>query len=174
MGLTEIIFLLVCLLTVVGGTALALSVQLIRAAFWLFLLLLSLAGLYVFAGAEVIAVSQIVVYVGGILILIVFGVMLTQKQFAEAPRSRMTQVLPALLLVAALAAGLVKMILQIDPADMSWMQAEAELAGSNVQLIGRETITSYLLPFEAVSILLLLALIGAAYLARPDQKGPDV
>ncbi|MDP5170207.1 MAG: NADH-quinone oxidoreductase subunit J [Bacteroidia bacterium] len=169
MSLTEIIFLLVALATLVGAVGLALTRQLIRAAFWLFLVLFGTGALYVFVGADVLAVSQIVVYVGGILILIVFGVMLTHKGTGTAPATRITQVIPALAIVLALGVGIFSLVRQFPVSNISW-EAKPEVALPNVEAIGLQTMTHWLVPFEAVSLLLLIALVGAAYLARPDEK----
>lgn len=169
MSLTEIIFLLVASVCLGSAVALAFSRSLIRAAFWLFAVLLSTGGLFAFVGADVLTVSQIVVYVGGILILIVFGVMLTSSSGNSGPATRLTKVFPALGILLVIGAGLFQMISEYPASPPSWQQLP-EVPLSNVSAIGLETMTHWLIPFEVVSVLLLIALVGAAYLARPDQK----
>lgn len=169
MSATEVIFLLIAAVCIGSAAALAFSQSLIRAAFWLFLVLLSTGGLFAFVGADVLTVSQIVVYVGGILILIVFGVMLTSSSGNSGPVTRLTQVLPAIGILLVIGAGLFQMIAAFPASPPAWQEMpEAPL--SNVSAIGLETMTHWLVPFEVVSVLLLIALVGAAYLARPDHK----
>ncbi len=165
MTLTEAIFLLFAGVTLVGAVYLALSLQLIRAAFWLFVVLLGTGALYAFVGADVLTMSQIVVYVGGVLVLIVFGVMLTRQKVSGG--QQLARVVPALLVLAALGVGLHRLIVSFPVEDISW-EVTSDSALSNVETIGRETMTHWVVPFEAVSVLLLMALVGAAYLARPD------
>lgn len=171
MSATEVIFLLIAAICIGSAVALAFSRSLIRAAFWLFLVLLSTGGLFAFVGADVLTVSQIVVYVGGILILIVFGVMLTSSSGNSGPITRLTQVLPSVGILLVIGAGLFHMVAAFPSTPPTWQQIP-ETPLSNVAAIGMETMTHWLVPFEAVSVLLLIALVGAAYLARPDQKMP--
>ncbi len=168
MNLTEVIFLLLAGLTFMAAFALALTRALVRAAFWLFAVLLGVAALYAFVGADVLAVSQVVVYVGGILILIAFGIMLTQKATGTAPSSTMSRVVPALGLLGILGIALLQMIRSYPVHDVAWASAPTTPL-PNVQAIGLQTMTHWLIPFEAVSILLLIALVGAAFLARADR-----
>ena len=169
MGITEIIFLLFGLICLVSAVAIAVSRQLIRAAFWLFAVLLSVGALFAFVGADILTVSQIIVYVGGILILIVYGVMLTNRRAQGGQRSKLTNVVPASLIVLLIGTGLFSLITEFPIPST----ADIPSAGfTNVEHIGLETMTRWLVPFEAVSVLLLITLIGAAFIARPDQKNP--
>lgn len=169
MSVTEIIFLLIAAVCIGSAAALAFSRSLIRAAFWLFSVLLSTGGLFAFVGADVLTVSQIVVYVGGILILIVFGVMLTSSSGNSGPVTRLTQVFPAVGILTIIGIGLFQMIAGFPSEPPTWQELP-ETPLSNVSAIGLETMTHWLVPFEVVSVLLLIALVGAAYLARPDQN----
>lgn len=168
MSATEVIFLVIAAVCLGSAAALAVARNLIRASFWLFLVLISTGALFAFVGADVLAVSQIVVYVGGILILIVFGVMLTTSAGNAGPQTRLTQVLPAIGILLVLGAGLWQLIQDVSLSP-TW-QEYPEVAQPNVSTIGLETMTHWLVPFEVVSILLLVALVGAAFLARPDQQ----
>lgn len=134
----------------------------------LFLVLFGVAAIFVFAQAEFLAVSQLIVYVGGILILMVFGVMLTQRKIDENPHTDLIQVVPSIITILILGAGFVYMI-----GENNWdllAQNHATIPDenhfNNIQIIGKETLTTYLVPFEAVSVLLLMAMIGAIYIAR--------
>jgi len=79
----ELIFLLFTLLTLGSAVAILLTRNVMYAAFFLLLTLLGVAGLFVLAGADFLAVAQIMIYVGGVLVLIMFGVMLTQNKSAQ-------------------------------------------------------------------------------------------
>jgi NADH-quinone oxidoreductase subunit J len=156
-------------LTLLAALGLALSRKLIYASFLLFVVLFGVAALFVFAGAEFLAVSQVIVYVGGILILIIFGVMLTQRDLLNSPERSYRRLLPGLMVSGALGWLLWRSFGRLDPS--LWAGSEAQPALTNTEQLGVQTLTRYLLPFELISLLLLIALIGAAYLARPLAKG---
>lgn len=160
MSIAPLVLGLFAAITVVGGLLLALARNLIHAAFLLFVVLFGVAGLYVFAHAEFLAVAQVIVYVGGILILLIFGVMLTNKLRALRPGTGFVNVLPALLASLALFFALAALITALPDKAPALAQAD------DVKAIGMATLTHYLLPFELVSILLLAVLMGAAYLSR--------
>ncbi len=162
---------------ILAGLILAFHTRLVHAAFLLFVILFGMAGLFVLAGAEFLAVSQVIVYVGGILILIIFGVMLTQRDQLIGSQAGWHRLPAGILLSGAFAYVLWRNFgsLNYHPG-----QASAPLR-PNVEQIGMETVTTYVLPFELISILLLVALVGAAYLARAlgsdsleeDESGLD-
>ena len=102
MSLETIIFYTFALLTAGSAVTLALTRNVIHAAWILFVVLFGMAGMYVFAGAEFLAMAQVIIYVGGILIVILFGVMLTQKVRGEVPRTGLINMLPGALLSTAL------------------------------------------------------------------------
>lgn len=157
-------------ITTISAICIALTRNLMYAILGLFLVLLGVAAIFIFAQAEFLAVSQLIVYVGGILILMVFGVMLTQRKIDESPRTDLIQVIPAFITVLILGAGFVLMIGENNWELLAQNHATtSEITHfSNIQIIGKETLTSYLLPFEAISILLLMAMIGAIYIARKE------
>lgn len=161
---------------ILAGLILAFHTQLVHAAFLLFVVLFGMAGLFVLAGAEFLAVAQVIVYVGGILILIIFGVMLTQHDQLIASQAGWHRLPAGLLLSGAFAYLLLRNFGSID---LSPGQASDPLRPT-VEQIGIETVTTYALPFELMSILLLVALVGAAYLARslgqnsPEEDEPEL
>lgn len=167
MTITEIIFFAFGGLTAAAAVALSMTKKLMYAAFLLFIVLFGMAAMFVFAGAEFLAVSQVIVYVGGILILVLFGVMLTQKIRGEEPRTEVINLIPGIFVAGGLFAAFIFLIRSIDVNNLSWIAKGNTIApSSDVEAIGVETVTDFLLPFEAVSILLLAALIGAAYISR--------
>lgn len=151
-------------LTLLAALALALSRKLIYASFLLFVVLFGIAALFVFAGAEFLAVSQVIVYVGGILILIIFGVMLTRHEVLRDPSTSYRRVGYGLLVSSGLGWLLWRSFGHISESALPTVEAAPML--SNVEQVGVQTLTRYVLPFELMSVLLLIALVGAAYLAR--------
>ena len=138
--------------------------NLFRAALSLGLVLLGVAGLFLVLGAEFLAFAQILVYVGAILTLVIFAVMLTAKSRGDAlslpPRRR----LPAAVLCAALFAVLV--------AAMRTIAASVPPAGPAVPLaaLGREMITTLILPFELISLVFVAAIVGAIAVAAVKTR----
>lgn len=141
------------------------SRNIVRAATCLLGTLGGVACLYFVLHANLLAAIQLIVYAGGTLILIVFGVMLTSKSpFVIFSPSR-GQVVAAVLVTLLLACGLCTLLIQAD-----WSHPAGELAASpHVKAVGTSLLTDYLVPFEAASVLLLVVMIGAAYLARPEK-----
>lgn len=116
--------------------------------------------------ADFLAVTQLMIYVGAILVLLIFGVMLTTRVIDVQMRTGTIQVLPALLIVAALAGVLVHIFVSTD-----WnVLPEAFAPEQTAPQIGTALLTTYVLPFEVASVILLVALIGAAMIARRERK----
>jgi NADH:ubiquinone oxidoreductase subunit 6 (subunit J) len=156
------------ILAIASALFILFSRNLIYGAFALFLAFLGVAALYVLAGADFLAVTQIMVYVGGILVLLIFGIMLTQKAnnntVSDTPNK--VEVLPSREIAGFLAGSGLFLFLSYIILDSRFaMQGEVISSNSTIRTIGVELMTSHLLPFEIAAILLLVALIGAAYLA---------
>ena len=166
----DIILYIFFTITLLSAICIAITRNLMYAIWGLFLVLFGVAAIFVFAQAEFLAVSQLIVYVGGILILMVFGVMLTQRKITENPRTDLIQVLPALITVLVLGAGFLMMISENDWDLLAKSHATSSdiAALQNIQVIGKQTLTTYLVPFEAISVLLLMAMIGAIFVARKE------
>jgi NADH-quinone oxidoreductase subunit J len=124
------------------------------------------AGVYVFLFADFIAITQLLIYVGGIMVLILFGVMLTSHQINVDAKTGTIQTLPAILIAAGIGGGLV-WILYITNWKVNPQLPDVE---TTAQKIGELLLTQYLLPFEIASVILLVALIGAAMIARREKK----
>lgn len=169
MTFTTAIFYLFALLTAASAATLALSKNVVYAAWLLFVVLFGMAAMYVFAGANFLAVSQVIIYVGGILVILLFGVMLTQKLRGMRPSTEFFNLLPGGLVASALFLGFLSIIRTVD---FDAVGTDTAAIPDDVQGIGEATLTSYLLPFELISILLLAALIGAAYLTRKHSPKP--
>lgn len=149
------------------AVAIVLTSDIVRAAVWLMGALISAAGLYFLLAANFLGVIQLIVYAGGILVLIVFGVMLTGRSpflnFQPKPVEVGLGAFVGLLLFAAFSAVLLA-------ADWPDLARAAPAPTASMEHIGKALLTSYLLPFELVSVLLLAVMIGAAYLARPVKR----
>lgn len=173
----EAVFIFLSIITITSAWFVAASQNLVRSVFMFFVTLFSVAGLYVFALADFVAVTQIVIYVGGILVLMLFTFMLSSKETLEKLQSKKPgftlKQLPALLVAALFLIVLVNAILKLHPDQLPWvMQAQNNTfhpQDNTITNIGINLMTTYLLPFEAISILLLMALIGSAHLARKEQ-----
>ena len=166
--LETVVFYLFAAVMVGSALAILLSRNIVRSAIWLLGTLGSAAGLYLLLAANFVAAIQLIVYAGGVLILIVFGVMLTSRNphLRYEPSGREIGI--AVVVALVLCAGMVAAIL-----DGPWPQAGAEQVaaqGGGIAALGRELLTTYLVPFELVSVLLLAVMIGAAYLARPEKR----
>jgi NADH-quinone oxidoreductase subunit J len=110
-------------------------------------------------------VIQLIVYAGGTLIVIVFGIMLTTRTYGLRLRPKKIEVAAGLLVGIALFAGLTAILLRT-----TW-PATPEPAGYTVAGLGQALLSTYLVPFELVSVLLLAVMIGAAYLSQPVENG---
>lgn len=153
-------------MTVGAALVLVLGRRLMSSAFLLLLVLLGVALLYGWQGALFPAVAQILVYVGGILILILFGLLLTQRHDGQSVDSELSAPVPALVLSLVVFFVLVKVWMAL-PADLLPVELPEP---DGPRRIGVQLLTSYLVPFELISVLLLVALLGAAQLARPEKR----
>jgi len=172
MNLTLVIFYLLGGLTALSALFVAFTRNILYAAFALIMCFLCLAGVYVFLGAEFIAVVQILVYVGGILVLLLFGVMLTNRLKGQSLISGIRSRWFGLLLVFALALVLVKGIISANFVESTWMQQELS-SKAGLKGFGLNLMTEYVLAFELIGLLLLIALIGSVYIAGNRKEAED-
>ncbi len=176
-------FLLFAAVACAFAVAVFLSPNIVRMAFYLVMSLAGTAGMFFVAGADFVGSMQLLIYVGGTLVLLIFGVMLTsQDRFISMKTSRFD-------LTAGLLAGACMLVLLVWAASsveawqgISRQAAESvalqptatpvgmALLGVRVDGAGRPDRAGYLLIFEIISVHLLVVLVGAAYLARAKQK----
>ncbi len=173
MTLALALFILVALIAAGGALGVVLSRSIVHAAVWLLVALLGVSLLYFLLGAEFLGATQLIVYVGGTLVLMVFGVMLTnQGPFAGTKPLRMEWVIGggvALLLFGILA----KLSLSVGtapPATDTELPSVGPLGMAFLGVPEPGERNAYLLPFEILSVHLLVVLIAAAYLARAKRK----
>jgi NADH-quinone oxidoreductase subunit J len=163
----EIILNLFIMLTVIPCFWVALSSNIVHAAFSLLVTLFGVAGLYVLLGADFIGVIQVIVYIGGILILIIFGVMMTQRAKLMPLSAHLPgRLFGGLLSVSILAALILAAKGSLWPAAASLANPEPTSAAIGGLLLGK-----YLAAFEVASVLLLVALVGAVLLVRRSVRG---
>lgn len=124
-----------------------------------------MVGLYVFLGADFVAAVQLLIYVGGILVLILFAVMLTHRITDVEITNRAVGRIPALIIIGVLVYFLIDTIGQTP-----WAKAKEILYQPTTAKIGDLFLEQYLLPFELASLVLLAALIGAVSLSRKEIK----
>jgi NADH-quinone oxidoreductase subunit J len=161
MTLFDIIFYATALVTIGSAGIVVFSRNIIYAAFALLFTFSGAAMIYVLLNADFIAVTQVLIYVGGILILLIFGVMLTTNLTNVDLNTQTLKALPATVVTAVASALLVSTMMSTR-----WVQKEPMNPETTITQIGELLLTKYLLPFEIVSIVLLVALVGAAFLAR--------
>jgi NADH-quinone oxidoreductase subunit J len=180
-------FLLFALITSAFAIAVVVSNNIVRMAFYLALSLSATAGLFFLAGADFVGAMQVLIYVGGTLVLLIFGVMLTAQGPFITMKTRSGEYMLALLVGGSLLALLISASAGVKswrPLPAQELPAEARVTATRLGLglLGarvdkleqpdktlREGMSGYLLPFEIVSVHLLVVLIGAAYLARPKR-----
>lgn len=161
MGIYDLIFYLFASVTLVSAFFVVTSRNIVHAAFYLLFTFFGVAGIYVMLGADFVAIVQLIVYVGGILILLIFGVMLTNKITEVDIKTGTLHTLPA-----AIGVGLFTGIVGAVILNTEWKVVDSELPNSTLSAIGNSLITEYVIVFELLGILLLVALIGAASMAR--------
>jgi len=165
MELATAVFYLVAIVTVGSAAIVAFSRNIIYSAFSLLGTFAGVAGIYVLLGADFVAAVQLLIYVGGILVLILFAVMLTHRITDVQITNRAAGRIPGFVLVAVLLALLIQTIRETP-----WAKAKEIVYTPTSAKIGDMFLQEYLLPFELASLVLLAALIGAVVLARKEIK----
>ncbi len=175
--LKNIIFYFFVLLTVVSAGVVVFHKRIIYSAFALLFTFFGVAALYVYLAADFLAASQVLIYVGGILTLIIFGVFLTAKITTLEIPDETHQRYIALIPVGLLGVGLFWMIYSTEwtghPPIVPPASGGEWAPQPTTKALGKLLLTDYLVPFEVASMLLLAALIGAMRLARFYKKGND-
>jgi NADH:ubiquinone oxidoreductase subunit 6 (subunit J) len=181
MSMVQALFYVMGFIAVASAVFVASTKSLVRSVFMFFITLFALAGLYVLALADFVAITQVVIYVGGILVLILFAFMLSGKEtlnYISRQRRQFISIsnVPALLLAGLFLIVLISMIFKVNANSLAWIKKSTEYKNvitpdaAMTENIGVNLMTRYLLPFEAISILLMVALIGAAHLSRKEEK----
>ncbi|ARH91857.1 NADH-quinone oxidoreductase subunit J family protein [Streptomyces sp. MOE7] len=166
-GGVEIAFLLVGLATLGAAVVTVTTRQLVHAALWLVVALGGIAIEYLLLTAEFIAWVQVLIYVGSVVVLLLFGLMLTKAPIGRSPDADSGNRWAALVVALASAGTLVWVV--VDAFRATWINLDA-VQGST-ETTGRSLFQYWVLPFEALSVLLLAALVGAIVLSRRGGEG---
>ncbi len=163
-SLSAAAFYLLAGLAIMGAGGVAFSKNIVYSALSLMVAFFGVAGLYVLLGADFVAGVQVLVYVGGVLVLTLFAVMLTQ-QISDVKVSNRSVAAPAALVITS---GIFAILYKVY-AGATWHTAPAaETAVSSTYGIGNALLTDYILPFELASLVLLSVLVGAVVLSRKE------
>ncbi len=159
--LSNLIFYVFAAMTIVSAAVVVFARNLIYSGFALLFTFLGVAALYVYLGADFLAAAQLVIYVGGILVLLLFGVMLTHKLYDLNLKAETFQFLPSLLVALSVFITLVGVMMKT-----TWHSRGEAAMNPTTAEIGQLFMKDYILPFEIASVFLLIALIGAAMIVR--------
>ena len=163
--LSDLVFFAFAGLTVTGALGCAVSKNIVYSAFSLLATLFGVAALFAWLSADYLAITQLIVYVGGVLVLFLFAVMLTNR-ITDTDDSN-----PLINVQAALPVGICMGALLIYVATQTpWEVLSTTPSVETTALVGHALLTQYLLPFEVASILILGALVGAVMMARKEIK----
>ena len=170
MSTAEVVFVLLGVVTL-GAAVLAVTTrQIVHAALWLVVALGGLAGCYLVLSAELVAVVQLLIYLGAVIVLLLFAVMVTRAPIGPV-NDLDTGNRPAALVVALATGGLLIALL-VDAFGRATVDLSTVQAGS-ATAVGAAIFRTWVLPFEVVSVLLLAALVGAIVLSSRDVGSPD-
>jgi NADH-quinone oxidoreductase subunit J len=161
MSIYDIIFYLFAAVTLLSALFVVTSRNIVHSAFYLLFTFFGVAGIYVLLGADFVAIVQLIVYVGGILILLLFGVMITNKITNVEIKTGTINTLPA-----AIGLGLFTGIIGSVMLNTKWQVMDVDMPQATLSGLGQMLINEYVLVFELLGILLLIALVGAASMAR--------
>jgi len=163
---TNFFFYVIAAVSVLSALKMVTTDNVVHSALWLLIVLAAVAAVYVFLGAEFAAATQILVYIGAILVLLLFGVMLTRAQIGtedDLNHPNPSQgLMVAVIMFATMAYALG------DAFGFDRLDEKSNLGVERTGEVADAIFSTYIVPFEAISVLLLAALIGAIVVARRD------
>jgi NADH-quinone oxidoreductase subunit J len=163
MSITQVAFLAIAVLTLVGALGVVMARSVLISALFLIVAFLGVTGLYVLLEAPFLAGVQLLIYVGAIAVLIIFAIMLTRRVMTREEPFINRQWGIGGVIAVLLFAILLLLGMQID-----WRIATTSPPADTIGALGEALLTTYVLPFEVVSVVLLVALIGAIVIAREE------
>lgn len=158
------LFIVISATVLVSAVAVVAARNLVRAAFWLLPCFLGVAGVFVLLGAHFLAAIQVLIYVGAIMLLLLFVLMLTRDVSGAIAAPNNRQAGWAIIAAGVLAAVAIGVVSRYQ-----W-QVGAAKASASTAAVGEALLRTYLLPFEIASVLLLAAMVGAIVIARSDPN----
>ncbi|MCX7908398.1 MAG: NADH-quinone oxidoreductase subunit J [Ignavibacteria bacterium] len=164
--LVDIVFWFFAVLIIGSALVVVLSKNMIYSVFALLFTFFGVAGIYVLLNADFLAVTQIMIYIGGILVLLIFGIMLTSNVTGVDIKSVQTGKIQ--MFFAGLVSILIIVSISFIAYSTNWKVSPTTNTdvSTTIESIGKQLLTNYLLAFESASVLLLIAIIGAALIAR--------
>jgi NADH-quinone oxidoreductase subunit J len=165
----EVAFLLLGIVVLASAVLVVSSKQLVRAALWLVVSFAALAGCYLLLTAELVAWVQVLIYVGAIVVLLLFGIMLTRAPIGRTADLDSDNRAAALVVALGTAGTLVAVL--VGGFRRSYLDLGGQPAGG-AHTLGASIFRTWVLPFELLSVLLLAALIGAIVLSRAGERQP--
>ena len=167
-GWVQAIFVLLSLVALGSALLVVTTANMVHAALWLVVTLGSVAGIYLVLAAEFVAWVQVLIYVGAVVVLLLFALMLTRAPTGRQDDLNLRRAVPA-----AVVAALVGALLAVTVV-AGFHDVRIDLAGAVVgsaETTGTTVFTMWVLPFEVLSVLLLAALVGAIVLSRLRTDG---
>jgi NADH:ubiquinone oxidoreductase subunit 6 (subunit J) len=164
MDASMFVFLILAGLTLVGALGTVLMRNIVHSALFLVVSFVAVAGIYVLLNADFLFAVQILIYVGAVATLILFGIMLTRGVRGLQPQNNGQVLGAAVMALLLFAAVLVPVIL-----NTVWPQSSEAPLQTTTAFLGQELMQTYALPFEVVGLVLLVALVGAIIVARDNK-----
>jgi NADH-quinone oxidoreductase subunit J len=160
----QITFAALSIVLVGSALAVVLSKNLFHAVLWLALALTGTAGVFLLLDAEFLAAVQLLLYAGGVITIVVFAIVVTERLVGE----RLTQTNMRIgggALVALVLLGFIGTVVTRHPLPTT----RPEMSGDLTRMLGQFVLTQYVLPFELLAVLMLAGMLGAIYFARPEE-----
>ncbi|MBI4265663.1 MAG: NADH-quinone oxidoreductase subunit J [Acidobacteria bacterium] len=159
-----IVFWVLTVVLVGSALAVVLSKNLFHAVLWLALALTGTAGVFLLLEAEFLAAVQLLLYAGGVVTIVVFAIVVTERLVGERITQTNRRITGAALVAFTVLALIVSTVVRQPLAS-----ARPAVEGDLTRAIGEGVLTRYVLPFELLALLMVAALLGAIYFARPDE-----
>jgi len=166
--LQQITFGVMALIVLVSALLVVMLRNIFHSLLFLALSFLGVAGIYLLLSADFLAAVQVLIYIGAIIVLMMFALMLTQRVMA---RNAVQTVNQSLITALPVAGGILVVMFRVFVFNRWDYKAEAAVPTTGI--IGQKLLTDYLLPFELASVVLLVAMVGAIILAKHDPEKPD-
>jgi NADH:ubiquinone oxidoreductase subunit 6 (subunit J) len=162
--LSDLAFWVLSVLLVGSALAVVLSKNLFHAVLWLALALTGTAGIFLLLNAEFLAAVQLLLYAGGIITIVVFAIVVTERLVGERLSQTNRGVVSGALVAIALLVVIVNTLMQRELPSTPLPQLS-----DITRLMGQQVLTTFVLPFELLALLMLVAMLGAIYFARPED-----
>jgi len=162
--LTDLAFWVLSVMLVGSALAVVLSKNLFHAVLWLALALTGTAGIFLLLNAEFLAAVQLLLYAGGIITIVVFAIVVTERLVGERLSQTNRGVVSGALVAIALLVVIVNTLMQRELPSTPLPQLS-----DITRLMGEQVLTTFVLPFELLALLMLVAMLGAIYFARPED-----